>query len=67
MLEVINNQKIITGSSSTLNDTVVEFSKAMIDMKGRVAITHGELIKRLIWPFTGKRTRGNSQDSKDIK
>ncbi len=44
----------ILESTTTLNETVKEFSNTMADMERRIAVKDGEFIKLLKWPFTEK-------------
>ena len=48
-LETIN---IPSSTTSSLNDVVKKFTKTMEELKNRVEVKEGEIIKRLKWPFT---------------
>ena len=63
VLEKLRSQLVTSHNVGTtrltgvLNDSIMEFEKAMRDIASRVLVKEGDLMKRLKWPFTERENR----------
>ena len=51
-LVTTNDGRPMTGLSSALNNSIVEFSRTLAEMNSRTTLKEGDLINRLKWPFS---------------